>query len=118
MKTRDKAMVWWGAGALLTTALLEWSLIDLSRRTSGLAPGTIFIWFFPCVLIPILFAVQIFHFRRMSRCQRLWELRYMVMYLPLLACGAVASRFGFPWRVVMQLAPIPLLILVPFWYAR
>ena len=119
MKGYDKAIIRWGIGAILAAVLFECALIDLSLRVSSLAPAAILVWFFPCLLIPAICGVQVFHFRRMrSRRQRILTLKYLTIYFPILAVSAGVSAVSWRWMTVWQLATLPLLIFIPFWFSK
>src|SRR5207249_11234598 len=98
MKTRDKAMFFWGAAASAEAIALEWLFIRLALKVTTQFPEGLFAWFFPLVLFPALLAVVLVNFRKLqSRAQRLLELRYLALSIPSILCPVAAALYGNMW---------------------
>jgi len=98
MKTSDKAMLFWGAAAIVEAGALEWLLIRLALKVTRQFPEGFWVWFFPLVLFPVLLVVTLVNFRLLKACaQRSLLLRYLAGYLPWTVAPVAATVYGGMW---------------------
>ena len=120
MRNWDRALIFWGAGAVLAGAALEWTLIETALRAAGQHPLARFAWFFPLVLFPILLAVMVINFRSTtSRQARRLLLKYLTLYLPSVWVPLATSLYGSgKWQVIAWVVAVPVQIWLPLRHTK
>jgi len=117
---QDRALIFWGAGAVLAGAALEWALIETALRAAGQHPLARCAWFFPLVLFPILLAVMVINFRSTtSRQARRLLLKYLTLYLPSVWVPLATSLYGSgKWQLMAWAVAVPVQIWLPFRHSK
>src|SRR6476661_2981452 len=112
MKPMPKPLLFWALGALLAEVIFGWFLFDfaLKNRSDG------WVWLFPCLLFPVLFAVAIINVVRAKGVElKVLLLRYLTIYLPI--CTALVATTVYTtgkWQLIATLIVTPFQIWLPF----
>jgi len=118
MKGRDRTLAGWICALLVLAGLLEWRVISVAVSASREREFW-WVWFFPLVLCPLLFFVQLALLRKMrSRAQRLVTLKYLMIYLPIVLVQLLFLQSTSILQIVSMLLCVPLLIWVPFKFEK